>query len=252
MKEAVDRISIRSMIFKKVRYICFKILITNTCRQARLATHRCNGPCSTAARSVSHAHIGRATHRLRDWSASIGSHMQQDMVIPQAPPRHAARPTTNKNQTIGDNFHSEIILAYFTPRRATIRINFGGMTMWSKMALINSSGVTTKQLITAYTLQCLHTAGPVVGMVQCWIVLGNVADLGGWRMSFAGLVVQPDPGLKHLPRWFKMHLLMDVVDFVRFPSMFHTWIFRDLFSIPGGMGGGWEGRGGASVRIPYV
>ena len=65
----------------------------NTCRWARLATHRHIGPHSVCI-PCSHAHLGRATTACvsspRDWAISTSSHMKQNIDTSTAPPHVGA------------------------------------------------------------------------------------------------------------------------------------------------------------------
>ena len=76
---------------------------SSTCRWARLATHRHNGPHQVRG-PCSRGHGGCvATARVsspRDWAVAIGSHLQQDMNIPQASPEPCALFITNWTSTL--------------------------------------------------------------------------------------------------------------------------------------------------------
>ena len=83
---------------------------SSTCRWARLETHRHNGPHQVRG-PCSRGHGGRvATARVsspRDWAVATGSHLQQDMNIPQATPQPSAPFKTNLTSTLAIIVHSK-------------------------------------------------------------------------------------------------------------------------------------------------
>ena len=78
--------------FRGLTFTSARVLVSSTCRWARLPTRRHNG---TTLCVCSRAYLGRVTTACvsspRDWPVSIGSHMQQDMGTSKAP-RHLGAP----------------------------------------------------------------------------------------------------------------------------------------------------------------
>ena len=112
-----------------------RVLGLSTFRWASLPTHRYIRPhnaCAVRAlMPILALHPPHVCHRQRQWAVSIGSHMQQDIDISEAPPHPGApiplfeyrsllRTTIQK---IGDNYSRDIVVfcrcfnASFPPRR---------------------------------------------------------------------------------------------------------------------------------------